>query len=163
MRCVQNSLQGYFDEKAIEQNRIKKSFSKRYKMRIDLYTKFLLRVFDDDLGVAVTDVKGKSALSLKKKRKGKRKKLIRKVRKFKCLEDDEEEMITEDDVMEEDDDVQMKEKEQDQMKGYFRSEKEDEDDVCGDDVSHDDCDDESEEDTKCNKRRRFMHSSNTGK
>ena len=42
-------------------------------MRIDLYTKILRRVFDDDLGVAVTDVKGKSSLFLLKKRKGNRK------------------------------------------------------------------------------------------
>ena len=77
MICVQKSLQGYFNGEPIEQNRIKKSFSKRHKMRVDLYTKFLWRVFDDNLGVVVSDVKGKSSSSLLKKRKGKRKRLIR--------------------------------------------------------------------------------------
>ena len=61
-------------------------------------------------------------------------------------------------MIEEDDKVEIKEKEQDQSKGYFGSEKEDKDDV-----SDDDCDEESEDESKCNNRRRFMNLRNTAK
>ena len=95
-------------------------------MRIDLYTKNLHRVFDDYSDVAVTDVKGKSFLSLLKKRKGNRKKSIRKERKNKCLRW----------MMK----LRLRRKSR-----INRSEKEDEGDFSGDEG----CDDESEDKSKC--------------
>ena len=106
-------------------------------MRVDLYTKFLRRVFDDNLGVVVSDVKGKSSSTLLRKRKGKRKRLIRRERKNKCLEDD-----ANNNVIDEDDEFEIKENEQGK------------EDVCGDDGCDDD--DASEDESKCNNRRHVM-------
>ena len=105
-------------------------------MRVDLYTKFLRRVFDDNLGVVVSDVKGKSSSTLLRKRKGKRKRLIRRERKNKCLEDDANNK-------ENNNNVEIQEKEQEK------------EDVSGDDCCDDD--DVSENVSKCNNRRHVMN------